>query len=110
MNVFAFQTVTAVVLATASFRHLRADFCRRASKRFLSDSFDFVMVRAVFKVLLIHNFAGELTEQHFFPLLLDLVNCKKSKQSIPTRSSSSVKSKIFKWNLFGIPICSLFFV
>ena len=38
MNVFAFQTVTAVVLATASFRHLRPDFCRRTSERILSDS------------------------------------------------------------------------
>ena len=26
MNVFAFQTVTAVVIATASFRHLRPDY------------------------------------------------------------------------------------
>ena len=40
MNVFAFQTVTAVILATGSFRHLRPVLCRRTSERILSDSFD----------------------------------------------------------------------
>ena len=32
MNVFAFDTVTAVILATTSFKHLRPAFCRRTSE------------------------------------------------------------------------------
>ena len=47
MTVFDFQTETAVILATASFRHLRPAFCRRTSEQILSDSLDFVIVRAV---------------------------------------------------------------
>ena len=46
MAVFDFQAVTAVILATASFRHLRPAFCRRISERILSDSLDLVIVRA----------------------------------------------------------------
>ena len=47
MTVFDFQTETAVILATASFRHLRPAFCRRTSEQILSDSLDFVIVQAV---------------------------------------------------------------
>jgi len=70
MNVFAFQTVTAVVIATASFRHLRPDFCRRTSERILSESFDFVIVRAVaFMALLMSSVT---------PVLLGLGSFQKS--------------------------------
>ena len=47
MTVFDFQTVTAVKLVTASFRHLSPAFCKRTSEQILSDSLDFVIVRAV---------------------------------------------------------------
>ena len=46
MNVFDFHTVTAVILATASFKHLRPAFCRRTSEWILSESLDFLKVRA----------------------------------------------------------------
>ena len=48
MTVFDFQTETAVILATASFRHLRPAFCRRTSEQILSDSLDFVICIEMF--------------------------------------------------------------
>ena len=51
-----FQTVTAVTEATASFRHFKLAFLRTSSDRILSESLDFVIVRAVaFMALLISS-------------------------------------------------------
>ena len=53
MACFDFQTVTATMDATASFRHLRFAFCSMTSERTLSEGLVFVMVRAVFLIALL---------------------------------------------------------
>ena len=47
MDCFDFQTVTAVIHATASLRHLRFAFSRVSSDQILSESLVLVIVRAV---------------------------------------------------------------
>ena len=47
IDCLAFQTVMATTEATASFRHFRLAFLRISVDRILSESFDFVIVRAV---------------------------------------------------------------
>ena len=46
MDCFDFQTVIAVIEATASLRHLRFAFLKTSSEQILSDNLVFVIVRA----------------------------------------------------------------
>ena len=64
-----FQTVTAVIDATASFRHFKLAFRKVSSERILSDSFVFVMVRAVaLMALLISSVTLTRDQSSFFNL------------------------------------------
>ena len=47
MDCLDFQTVTAIIDATASFRHFKLALCNMSSERILSESFVFAIVRAV---------------------------------------------------------------
>ena len=53
MEFLAFQIMTAIMDATASFRHLRFAFCSRSSDRTLSEILVLVIVRADFFIALL---------------------------------------------------------